>query len=259
MQYQCNICGTDNDGSRETGREVPDCLGCGSSLRMRAMIGLLSLELFGRVLPIADFPVRKDIRGVGLSDWDGYAKRLSTRLDYTNTYYHQSPYLDITSIGKDICGTCDFLISSDVFEHVAPPVEAAFVGARRLLKPGGVLVMTVPYMVEVRETKEHFPELHDWSLVKPPWWRSFLRGEKSRSDAWKLCNRRRDGAVEWHENLIFHGGPGTTLEMRVFSEMALLSQLAEAGFSKIYIAKDALPEAGVQWPVPWSLPVVARA
>lgn len=248
MIYRCNICGATNDTDPAAmGREEPDCQGCGSTLRMRAMIGLLACELFGAPLAIADFPVRKDIRGVGLSDWDEYAKRLTERLDYTNTYYHQPPRLDITDIPDDQAGSCDFIISSDVFEHVLPPVSLAFRGARRLLKPGGMLLLSVPYMLEQHTTHEHFPDLHEWSLQQ---------GEPGQ---WQLLNRTKDGREQRFSDLVFHGGPGSTLEMRLFARQALLDELADAGFHDVRIADEAMPEIGVLWSVTWSLPVIARA
>lgn len=248
MEYRCNICGKDNQCElADLGREQPDCRGCGSTLRMRSVIGLLSRALFGDLRPIEEFPIDRTYRGVGLSDWDEYARRLAERLDYTNTFYHQEPRLDITTIPDERAGTCDFLISTDVFEHVLPPVSAAFAGARRLLKPGGVLVLTVPYALEVDHTVEHFPTLHDWSLVQ--------QGD----GAWALENFRADGQREVFDKLIFHGGPGSTLEMRVFSQASLLRELEQAGFSDIRIVDEPMPEIGVVWPVSWSLPIIARA
>ena len=247
MHYRCNICASWNFTAPEAmGRETPDCLGCGSTLRMRAVIGLLSKSLFGDFRAIAEFPTRRDIRGVGLSDWDEYARRLAERLDYTNTFYHQEPLLDITAIPDGRAGSCDFLISTDVFEHVLRPVSAAFAGARRLLKPGGVLVLTVPYALEVDHTQEHFPELNDWVLEQ--------------SDAvWRLRNRREDGTEEVFEDLVFHGGPGSTLEMRRFSQASLLRELEDAGFRDIRIVDADMPEIGVVWPYQWSLPMLAVA
>lgn len=248
MEYNCNICGTANTCElADLGRETPDCRGCGSTLRMRAVIGLLSEALFGEPLAIADFPKRRGLRGVGLSDWEEYARRLAERMDYTNTFYHQEPRLDITDIADDQAGSCDFLISTDVFEHVLPPVSAAFSGARRLLKPGGVFILTVPYALECENTVEHFPNLHEWSLHQEP------------DGAWRLDNRRRDGGQETFRDLVFHGGPGSTLEMRLFSRQSLLEELRVAGFSDVRIAAEPMPSIGVVWPVSWSLPVVARA
>ena len=246
MQYTCNICGQQNElVESRLGRETPDCGGCGSTVRMRSIIGLLTRSLFGTLAPIEQLPTRPEIRGVGLSDWDEYARRLAERFDYTNTYYHQEPRLDITEVGDDQAATCDFVISTDVFEHVLSPVSRAFVGARKLLKPGGVLVLTVPYSLDA-QTKEHFPELHDWRL------------EREGAD-WVLRNRRPDGSEDEFRSLIFHGGPGSTLEMRLFCRDDLVKHLNDAGFREVRIADELMPEIGVVWNHPWSLPIVARA
>lgn len=248
VDFTCNICGRFCRCERwQLDRELASCRGCGSTVRMRSIIGLLTRELFGATQPLEQLPVRKHIRGVGLSDWDQYGRRLAKVVDYTNTYYHQEPRLDITRIGDDIAGTCDFIISTDVFEHVLPPVSGAFEGARRLLKPGGLLVLTVPYATEFSHTREHFPDLHDWSI------------EGGAFTGYRLRNRRRDGVEEVHEDLVFHGGPGSTLEMRLFSRDSLLAELASAGFRDIRIADEDMPEIGVIWPCHWSLPVLARA
>lgn len=245
MHYTCNICGRENEFvESRLGRENPDCDGCGSTVRMRSIIGLLTNALFGTVAPLEQLPVRREIRGVGLSDWDEYARRLAERLDYTNTYYHQEPRLDITDVGEHQEGTCDFVISTDVFEHVLAPVSKAFVGARKLLKPGGLLVLTVPYSLDA-QTLEHFPHLHEWRLEQ--------------DDAgWVLHNRRPDGTEESTRDLIFHGGPGCTLEMRLFCRDDLIRYLYEAGFRDVRIASEPVAEIGVVWQHAWSLPIVAR-
>jgi SAM-dependent methyltransferase len=248
LTFCCNVCGAQNTCAPSMiDREVSSCTRCASTLRMRAVIGLLSQALFGAVLAIPDWPSRKDIRGIGLSDCDQYAERLAARLDYTNTHYDREPRLDITDVADAIAGTCDFVISSDVFEHVAPPVSRAFVGARRLLKPGGLLMLTVPYAIETSDTREHFPALYRWALRTGPGGDPVLE------------NRRRDGTEERFTDLVFHAGPGFTLEMRLFSRGSLLAELRSAGFHDIRIAADPMPDIGVLWPVHWSLPVVARA
>lgn len=248
VSFRCNVCGAAcRCQASSLGRETASCDGCGSTVRMRAVVHLLSQGLFGESLALPDFPRRKDLRGVGLSDWDEYARRLADRLDYTNTYYHQEPRLDITRIEPGAEHSCDFIISTDVFEHVEPPVSLAFDGARRLLKPGGLLVLTVPFITETEQTLEHFPELHDWQLVQ-------------RDDGeYVVRNRRRDGTAEEFPIPVFHGGPGTTLEMRVFSRVSLLRCLSAAGFSDVRVADEPVPEFGIHWQVNWSLPIVARA
>ena len=63
--------------------------------------------------------------------------------------------------------TLDFIISTDVFEHIEPPVSRAFVNAKKLLKPDGIFIFSVPFSDPEKPgvpTKEHFPELHDYVI-----------------------------------------------------------------------------------------------
>ena len=71
-------------------------------------------------------------------------------------------------------------------------------------------------------------------------------------------NRRRDGSIEVFENLTFHGGHGSTLEMRAFTEDSLRAMLRGAGFGDVYFAAGNLPEFGVEHAGSWSLPIAAR-
>jgi SAM-dependent methyltransferase len=211
---------------------------------MRAVISLLSEELLGVSMPVSDFPVMKGIRGIGMSDSPEMAEHLSAKLDYTNTFYHQAPRFDVTNPDPNDFGRYDFILSSEVMEHVPPPIEQSFANLYRLLKPDGLLVMTTPYNLGGK-TREHFPELHNFTLAQ-------LGGETV------LVNRRRDGSIEVFDNLMFHGGPGSTVEMRVFTEESLRENLLAAGFSSIRIAFEDVPEFGVDLAEKWSLPIVAR-
>jgi SAM-dependent methyltransferase len=180
-----------------------------------------------------------------MTDWEGYAVKLIEKFDYQNTYYHKEPRLDIATanIASEFTGK-DFIISSDVFEHVVPPVSRAFENIWKMLKPGGVFVLTVPYGAQ-RETVEHFPELNEFSIVE-------------RDGSFVLRNKTRTGVVQEFNDLVFHGGPGTTLEMRVFSEAALIQHLKDAGFADIKVHRTADLVHGIWWPQPWSLPLSAR-
>jgi hypothetical protein len=193
---------------------------------MRGAVYALSVGLFGKPLAIPDFPKVPQFTGLGLSDWEGYANRLSKRLAYRNTFLHRRPLLDITNPPSELAGKHDFLISIDVFEHIPPPVDRAFIGAAQLLKPGACLILSVPYTLH-ESTVEHFPGLYQFELVKA------LGG-------FCLLNRRRDGTLEVFDGLNFHGGPGHTLEMRLFSKAGLLGQLAAAGFGQIEIVSEDL-------------------
>ncbi|MGO9954992.1 MAG: methyltransferase domain-containing protein [Solirubrobacteraceae bacterium] len=241
--FTCNICGATNNVTSYP-REDPSCGSCGSTLRFRGVVAALSTSLFGRSLTLDEFPVAP-ICGIGMSDWSGYADRLSDHLNYQNTFYDREPRLDITAAAPPgLVRTCDFVISSEVFEHVPPPVERAFANCLALLKSGGVLVFTVPWRTE-GTTDEHFPALHDYSIAQ-------LQSGPV------LVNRTREGAIEVFEDIVFHGGEGQTLEMRIFSGPDVLAHLRSAGFVDVRVFDDSIPEHGVVWSEPWSLPIVAR-
>ena len=113
-----------------------------------------------------------------------------------------------------------------------------------MLVPGGVLLFTVPYGT-TQPGREHFPSLRDSAVVD-------LGGE------WVLVNRARDGTVETFRDLVFHGGDGSTLEMRVYTEARLRGLLADAGFTDIRIAGEPYAPFGVEYRDAWSLPIAAR-
>jgi len=246
LPFRCNLCGTTNRVPLVAlERETPSCRACGSTVRFRSIVHLLTQALFPFGPALADLPPRRDVVGIGLSDDDAYANRLAAKLGYANTFFHKEPRLDIANAPADMTGRYDFLIASDVFEHVVPPVSRAFANARRILKPGGVFVFSVPYGLD-GETVEHFPDLADFNVAK----------KKGR---WRLVNRTTDGREQVYDNLVFHGGPGTTLEMRLFSLPALLREFAQAGFASMRVASEPCLAHGIRWSTPWSVPIVARA
>ncbi len=247
VPYRCNICGTGNAAPLDAlTREAMTCAHCGSNVRFRAMVYLVTREVLGAPALLPSLRPRRDIRGLGLSDAEAYAGPLARKFDYENTYFHRSPRLDITApVAPAREGRYDFLIASDVFEHVAPPVARAFANARRLLKPGGKFIFTVPFEHE-GEPLEHFPELHDWTLSE-------------QSGRWTLTNVTRDGRRQTFDDLTFHGGPGSTLEMRVFSRASVARAFTDAGFVRVRYADDAYLPFGIHWPEPWSVPIVAYA
>lgn len=242
--FRCNICGRRNKvGTERFAREETSCP-CNSTVRLRALVHVLSRELFGESYAIPDMPKRKDLVGVDMSGAATYSARLPARLGYINTYLHKPPRLDITDPDPQWLGGCDFVISSDVFEHVAPPVGRAFENAMRLLKPGGVFVLTVPY-TKAGTTIEHFPELHDYRI-------------ETHDGKRILLNTTADGRQQTFDQLVFHGGEGETLEMRVFSEAGVLAELQRAGFTEIRIHGEPCLEYGILWRDDWSLPITAR-
>ena len=246
IDFVCNVCGTKihNCPVSQIDREVASCHACGSSVRMRSIVHLLSTALHGRSIALPDWPVNKAIKGVGLSDWHGYASRLPAKVDYINTYFHTEPFLDICNPPEKYTGAFDFVISTEVYEHVPPPASRAFAATFKILKPGGAFVFTVPFTNEA-ETLEHYPLLDRYEIVKF-------------DDEYVLVNRRKDGDYELHTKPAFHGGPGTTLEMRVFCRADIIRQLEAAGFADITVMEKPYLEMGIIHNHPWSLPILAR-
>jgi SAM-dependent methyltransferase len=243
VSFLCNICGRNNT-IEVLEQETSSCAGCGSNVRLRSLVYLLSRELFGEGFILPDFPRLPGIKGLGLSDQASYAVPLAEKFDYTNTYYDRQPRLDITEAHPDRYGTYDFILSSDVFEHIEAPIERAFDEAYKLLKPHGVLCLSVPFSLD-EDTVERFPELHEYSIVD-------LKG------APVLINRSKSGELEIRDDLIFHGGVGATLEMRLFSQQGLRKRICEAGFQDPVFLTEAVSPFGIAFEGSWSLPLVAR-
>jgi SAM-dependent methyltransferase len=243
-RFECNVCGAQNESDGDVAdRERATCGSCGSSMRYRSVILVLSRVLFGKELRLDEFPRLKSVRGVGISDSDVYADRLADRFHYTNTYYHREPRLDLSRPDRTEFGQFDFIICSEVLEHVPPPVDGAFRTLASLLKESGVLILTVPYSLESK-TVEHFPNLHEATLAD-------INGRTV------LVNHSGNGGYEVFDDLVFHGGAGSTLEMRLFSEADLRARLATAGFANVRIEGSGSRRFGVVYDSPCSLPIVA--
>ena len=145
IDYQCNICGNFCQNLLSNlEREIPSCPVCGSTVRMRSIIHILSTELFGKSVILPEFLENQNIIGIGMSDWIGYAIPLAKKLAYTNTFYHKEPKLDIKLIDDSCENKYDFIISSDVFEHIEPQISTAVENLFKLLKYGGFTVFLFP-------------------------------------------------------------------------------------------------------------------
>ena len=154
-RFTCNICGAENEASSAVhDRDDATCSSCSSSIRFRSIVLVLSRALFGMELELGKFPRLKSLRGLGISDSDIYSRRLEDRFSYTNTFYDREPAFDLSHPDESEFGKYDFVICSDVLEHVRPPIDCAFGALARLLKPAGILILTVPYTL-ANETIEH--------------------------------------------------------------------------------------------------------
>ncbi|MGO9012608.1 MAG: class I SAM-dependent methyltransferase [Bryobacteraceae bacterium] len=244
--FVCNICGCGAHSvstAEASERERAGCLRCGSSIRFRSIVLALSRALFGLDLTLPQFPVLKSLRGLGFSDSAVYSGRLENHFSYTNTFYDRDPSFDLARPDEKEFGKYDFVICSEVLEHVLGPVDRAFATLARLLKPTGVLILTVPYSLEP-ETIEHYPE-------------SAGSGFAEVDGRTVLVSRSASGEYRVFDQLTFHGGSGSTLERRIFSEEGLRAGLAAAGFPIVRFELTGNRNFGVIFATPWSLPVIA--
>jgi SAM-dependent methyltransferase len=233
--FFCNICGQKNTQNASTQhREIPDCAGCGSTPRFRGLAFALCENLFGSPVRLDALPKHKNIKGIGMSDWEPMVALLNEKFDHTNTFYHTEPRYDVMRDDPPIFRNLDYVICSEVFEHVLAPLEVGFQNLRRVLKPGGSLIFSTPY-TSAPETSEHFPGMSGFTLEKV-------------DDEWVLHAEHDDGSIRDYDGLIFHGGPGTVLEMRVWSEQHLFGLLKRAGFSEIR-AVPFSQSVGYCWPI----------
>ena len=245
IRFRCNICGVQNEMQpREFAREVPSCTGCRSTVRTRALMRMLARELLGADLRLPEFPVLKGIRGLGISDSVDYTGRLNAKFDYRNTEYERAPHFDVLHPDEREFGLYDFIVCSEILEHVVAPVDIAFRNLFRLLKPNGVLLMTVPYRPE-GAIQEHFGPMDDFGIARV-------------GDRTVVVRRESDGSYSVRDNLVFHGGRGSTLEMRLFSEDGLRQLIATAGFSSVKIYTEDCRDFGILNQKTWSLPLAAH-
>lgn len=206
---------------------------------------LLSIELFGVKLALSEFPRVKSLRGLGVTDANQYASQLAGKLDYRNTFYDREPRFDLANPPEHELGQFDFIIASEILEHVPPPVERAFQSAAQLLKPNGVLILTVPYSLE-SSMREHYPDLHQFGFA-------------ALGDDQVLVNRSKAGEIQVFERPVFHAsGSDPSLEMREFTEKELRVLLGEAGFRDVRIWAEPHAPFGIVHAEPCSLPIAAR-
>ncbi len=226
----CSICGAPIIQTADIfpHREETNCIGCGSTPRFRALMSAFMHSRLGLAneSTLISTPRNRSLVGLGMSDAGLYASILQFKFDYTNTFYHQKPFFDVSNPDKAHFEKYDFVISSDVFEHVASSPLEMFTAVRKVLKTGGILIFTVPYGDNVR-TIEHYPDLYDYRI------------EGSGGDR-VLINTTLSGKEQRFSNLGFHGGDGDTLELRIFSLRDILSLLKTCGFHSMVVHEDNL-------------------
>jgi SAM-dependent methyltransferase len=237
-QLWCVACWTVSHDVAFGLREGSNCPKCGSSSRDRAVVaGAISASLtFGRRLESF----------IGISDSAVVESALQRFFGdrYINHQYHCEPRIDLLDIAPKYYEGADVVTCSDVLEHVQRPVALAFSGLYKLLRPGGVAIITVPH-IATGVTVEHFPELSEYTIVE--------------SDNGKaiMIAKLKNGSRATFTELVFHGGEGHTLEHRVFSRDGLISELLDAGFIDVRPLWTGIESLGISWE-PWSLCWIAQ-
>ena len=218
-------------------REGLLCPKCGLSARQRSLLfAIQKIRMRNRL--------GRSFQLIGVSDGESIYKVLTSkfRTNYKNFEYHIEPRLDITNVKSTLECTADIVSCSEVLEHVQPPIDAAFMGLNLILKKGGHLVISVPHRGKGSPHIEHFPVLTE--------------SELDLSDEPKLRGKSLMGEKLEFSDLVFHGGAGSTLEYRVFSEDSLWANLLASGFVNIKKQKN-YRVFGIVWE-PWSRVWVAQ-
>ncbi len=206
----------------------------GTWMRMRDAIYALTKAL--NLKPVLNLnQENKKIKGISLSDVSACSIILDRLFDHKNTFLHKEPFLDILNPSEEF-KYLDFIISSDVFEHVSPPIEAAFENCFNMLSSGGALILTVPYLLDREETIEHFPNLFNWHLVEEDYDKNGTR--------FYIENITKEGDKEILNNVSFHDGGGQAIEMRVFALNSILKIAKGIGFTINKVDED-IPLFGI--------------
>lgn len=152
-------------------REGKKCTSCGNSLRARQLASVIvehvNLKIgttASNLRDLCDDPRVTDLTVAEINGSGGLHQFLQAlpRLYYSE--YGGAPGVpseDLSSLSYDD-GTFDLVITSDTLEHV-PMLRGAFSEIRRVLKPDGVHIFTVPVIWD-RVTRAR-AELHEGELV----------------------------------------------------------------------------------------------
>jgi SAM-dependent methyltransferase len=231
--FECNICGT-RSSAEIIRREFAPCRGCGSTPRLRASMIGLSVGLFGRTMPLTQMRPDPGIRGFGCSDAPAYAAKLAELFDYSNTYLHEEPRVDICDVVTlRAFSQCRFIVCSDVLEHVLTDPALAIRNMYACLAPNGCLVLSAP-TYDMTSTIEKYPSLRQYTVAKI-------------GDRHVVVYESLAGSLGFDADPVFHGGPGSVLEMRLFAHDDLLRHVIAAGFKILPMPDGDALHHGAVW------------
>lgn len=234
--YVCSVCGHFNGIFQGPAhRELVACDGCGSNMRFRAIACAVTQAVQGRPGVLLDVPQDRSLRAIGVSDSSAYATVLEGRFEYTNTYLHTSPFLDIEDPASFMpYGALDLIVCSDVIEHTLRPPAVVLRNLAAALKPGGHLVLSAPTYL-MPDTVERYPSLESFEV-------------EAVEGVFRVSYRTRFGTLGVDRDPVFHGGPGRVLELRMIGHDQLLRELGAAGLELVPLPESALSIHGALWP-----------
>lgn len=153
IKGQCNICGWKGEFSLpEREREGVMCRNCSSTSRNRAVVYVLGQLMKQAGHPVFEWPKNKSLKILESSARGSYPVMFADKFDYYATEFdpakiaegtHPREFADFQKLHYDN-NTFDFVIASDVFEHVRKD-EDGYKEILRVLKHGASFILTVPY------------------------------------------------------------------------------------------------------------------
>lgn len=181
---QCNICGNFLDyelkeipSKKESlgYRETLDCPKCNSISRDRGLMWALT-SLIEYEKPLCELKINKTLKIFESFGLRYYPTILKEKFDYIDTKYSKL-FLKLKLFPKKFADLqrlffddeqFDFIITSDIFEHVRFD-DKAFSEVYRTLKPGGYFLMTIPFDYSMEKTIEKIKvtEKEDVFLTEP--------------------------------------------------------------------------------------------
>ena len=141
--------GADADAFRR--RESLWCGSCGSSLRVRRIADVLLEHYAERATTLAELVAEEPFGSLRVAEINSIGTAHDVLARHPRLSYSEYPQEDITALSYDD-GAFDLVLTSDTLEHV-PDWERGLAETRRVLRPGGRHVFTVPAPPSRAETR----------------------------------------------------------------------------------------------------------
>ena len=211
--WECILCSALNSEENEYIREASCCISCGSTWRARAVTLATITGLGYEPTPLSRINSDWSRIGLGISDDINVSSRLSGKFFYSNSYFDTFPNLDLRKVPEVAKAKFEFVICSDVLEHIDTDLELAVSGLKNLLNENGFAVISVPVDGDHGHL-EFYPGLISFSI-------------KDDIVTWNDQNNMPHKDIDPE----FHGGRGQNLAFRKFSDNTIEDLLLKCGFN----------------------------